>query len=410
MSVEIRTVERSELGAWHGALEVGFHQASPEPDRAESFVEAFAEEVEWPRIQGAYDDGRVVATFRSFPTRLTVPGGEVAADAITNVTVSPTHRRRGLLSRMMADDLAAAVERGEAVAILIASEWPIYGRYGFGPATDVVTYEIDALSAGYAHGGDGETRLVAPDELASAAPAVYEAHRRSTPGAIERPERWWRRRAGLDAARSDVPGTQRCVLAVGEDGAPTGLLVYHVEQSWQDWRPRAKLHVRDLFGTTPAAAARLWRFTCEVDLVAMVRAEERGLDEPLPWLLRDARAVRQRLRTDFLWARVLDVPAALAARRYPAEGEVVLDVRDPAGFAAGRFALRGGPDGATCEPTAAAPDVALDVGALSAAYLGGRSLLVLAAAGWADEVRPGALGRLDAMLRSPVAPWCATMF
>src|SRR5439155_360701 len=106
-------------------------------------------------------------------------------------------------------------------------------------------------------------------------------------------------------------------------------------------------HVRDLFGTTPAAEARLWRFACEVDLVATVSAEERSVDEPLPWLLRDARAVRQRMKTDFLWARLLDVPAALAARRYLRDGELVLEVRDAAGFAAGRFALTGSPSAAT---------------------------------------------------------------
>ncbi|HEY3187966.1 MAG TPA: GNAT family N-acetyltransferase [Solirubrobacteraceae bacterium] len=410
MAVAIRTVERSELLAWQAVLDVGFHQASLAPERAEAVAEDFAQEVEWPRIQGAFDDGRVVATFRSFATRLTVPGGEVASAAITNVTVSPTHRRRGLLSRMMAGDLAAARQRGEPVAILIASEWPIYGRYGFGPAADIVNFEVDALSAGFAREGDGETRLVEPAELAAAGPAVYEAHRRSTPGAIERPERWWRQRTGVDPVRREPPVTQRCALALDAGGAPAGLLVYHVDEGWDDWRPRAKLHVRDLFGATPAAEARLWRFACEVDLVATVHADERSVDEPLPWLLRDARAVRQRLKTDFLWARVLDVPAALAARRYLREGELVLEVRDAAGLAAGRFALRGGPDGAECEPTAAAAEVELDVGALSAAYLGGRSLLTLAAAGWAQELRPGALARADAMLHSPVAPWCATMF
>src|SRR5205807_506491 len=83
------------------------------------------------------------ATFRSFATPLTVPGGEVAADAITNITVSPTHRRRRLLSTMIEADLAAAAERGDPVAILVASEWPIYGRYGFGPAADIADYEVD---------------------------------------------------------------------------------------------------------------------------------------------------------------------------------------------------------------------------------------------------------------------------
>jgi predicted acetyltransferase len=411
MAVEIRTVEREELPDWLRALRVGFHQAGPEAENIGEDVEDFADQVDWARIHGAFDDGRAVATFRSYGMRLSVPGGEVVADAITNITVSPTHRRRGLLSQLMVADLAAAAERGEPVAILVASEWPIYGRYGFGPAADIVDYEIDALSARFARGGEGETRFVSPHELVAAAGAVYEAHRRTTPGAIERGERWWRRRVGLAFSPSGPPRTQRCVLAVGAEGTVAGLLIYHVDEGWEDWRPRATLHVDELFAVTPEAEARLWRFACEVDLVGTVKAEQRAVDEQLPWLLADARDVRVRLLTDFLWARVLDVPRALAARSYSRAGEVVLEVDDDLGHAAGRFLLRAGADGgAECAPTDAEPGVSLDAGALGAIYLGGRSLTTLAAAGLARERRAGALAVADAMFRSPVAPWCATLF
>src|SRR5687768_12639657 len=103
--------------------------ASEEPRLARSFAATISE---WDRVLGAYDGDRVVATFRSYGMELTVPGGFVRADAVTNVTVAPTHRRRGLLSTMMRDDLRAAAARGEPLAALVASEWPIYGRYGFG--------------------------------------------------------------------------------------------------------------------------------------------------------------------------------------------------------------------------------------------------------------------------------------
>src|SRR5205807_5236773 len=103
------------------ALRVGFHQARADAGRDRAWLEDWAEEVDWSRIHGAFADGRVVATFRSFATPLTVPGGQVAADAITNITVSPTHRRQRLLSTMIESDLAAAAERGDPVAILVAS-------------------------------------------------------------------------------------------------------------------------------------------------------------------------------------------------------------------------------------------------------------------------------------------------
>jgi predicted acetyltransferase len=407
MTVEIRPIEPGELEAWESAMRIGFHQ--PEPDDGRARAEHFATEMDWPRSHGAFDGGRVVATFRSYATELTVPGGGVTADAVTNVTVAPTHRRRGILSALMRDDLAAAAERGEPVAILIASEWPIYGRYGFGPAVDIVELELDARAARFAVAGDGEVALVDAAELRAAAPAVYDAHRRATPGAIERSEQWWDRRLGL-AAGFDAAPERRYALARDEHGAPSGLLVYTVQGSWDAWRADGTLTVDELFAVDTATAARLWRLCAETDLVVRVRADQRSPDDPLPLLLTDARAVRQRYRTDFQWVRVLDVPAALAARRYACEGALVLEVEDPLAHAAGRFALEGGPEHADCAPAGAAPDLVLRVEALGAAYQGRASLAGLAAAGWVREERPGALARADAMFGWLARPWCATLF
>ena len=137
-----------------------------------------------------FDAGRCVATFRSFAQELTVVGGAtVPSDAVTNVTVSPTHRRRGLLSRMMATDLAAAKDRGDVVATLIAAEYPIYGRYGFGPAAWTTEWEIDVPRAGLdprwsgpsAADGGGRIDLVDGAEVRKLGPDLHERLRaRST--------------------------------------------------------------------------------------------------------------------------------------------------------------------------------------------------------------------------------------
>src|SRR3954470_15146694 len=206
MTLEIRTVERHELGGWLAALRVGFHQGTP-ADR-EAGEEDFAGQVHWSRMVGAFDGGSVVATFRSYAMSVCVPGGrQVVADAITNITVSPTHRRRGLLRQIMAADLAAGAERGEPVAILVASEWPIYGRYGFGPAAEMAEYEIDTTMAAFAQQGTAEMAMVDAREMRAAAPGIYDAYRRATPGAIERSAAWWDRRLGL--VDFDEPAPQR---------------------------------------------------------------------------------------------------------------------------------------------------------------------------------------------------------
>lgn len=406
MTAEIRTVAEDEFQAWVDTMHTGFldHAAPLEAE----FRRAGAD---LTRTLGAFDGRRVVGTFRSFATQLTVPGGgEIAASGVTNVAVAATHRRRGLLSSMMAVDLRASADRGEPVAILIASEFRIYGRYGYGAATDHVTFTVDTRSAGLRRPAPGTVELVDAPAMRRVAPSIYEHHRRATPGAIGRTERWWD--AALDILT--VPGGSRpaTFLAVCRDvaGEPTGVLRYHVDGTWEGRRPTATLVVDELLAADPVAAARLWQYAFDVDWVITVKAENRSPDEILPWLLADQRAALQSQRADFLWLRVLDAPAALAARRYLTPGRLVVEVSDPAGFANGRFTLDGGPDGASCRRTRAAADLTLGAEALGAAYLGGTTIRTLAEAGLVDECRAGALETADAMFRSAVPPWCATWF
>ena len=407
MPISIRTVEDDELRDWIAALHVPF------------FVDADAErqaDIRRPyydlrRCWAAFDAGHVCGTFRSFANELTLPGGTaLSASAITGVTVLPTHRRRGLLRRMMAADLDASVERGEPLAILIASEYPIYGRYGFGRASDHVRLGIDTRSARFVQPGSGSVELVARNTIREVGPQLYERCRLVQPGAIMRHDHWWDQSLGIVDAAWPIPKGMRYVLHRDEAGKPQGYLRYHVEEKWNERQPDNTLVVDELLSCTDDAYARLWRFVCEVDLISTVRAEDRSPDEALPWLLEDARAVQQQHRSDFLWIRLLDPVVALRSRRYLAPGRVVMEVRDEAGYARGRFALEADGDGAACRRTGEAPDVTLDVPALGSIFLGGVSLRTLATAGRATEERTGALDRADTMFRWNLAPWCSTWF
>ena len=51
------------------------------------------------------------------------------------------------------------------------------------------------------------------------------------------------------------------------------------------------------------------------------------VDDPGIWTLRDSRQWQTQL-TDNLWVRLVDVPAALRARTYARDLDIVLDVRD----------------------------------------------------------------------------------
>jgi len=201
------------------------------------------------------------------------------------------------------------------------------------------------------------------------------------------------------------------VVYESEPGKADGYASYRVESRWAKGLAEGSAKVGELFALTTEAAAGLYRYCLDLDLVGTVQLERRPLDEPLRWLLADPRRLRVGEVSDGLWVRLLDLPAALAARGYAVPGSVVLQVTDrlrPAND--GRFLLEGGPDGADCRPTGREPDLVCDVADLGAAYLGGTRLASLARAGRVLEQVPGALARADAMFAGEPAPWCTTTF
>lgn len=403
--VSVRTIAASEIDGWIRCMATGFLNHPAEGEGAYRLGD-----MDLDRTWGAFDGSTVVGTLRSFATAFTVPGAEVTAAALTNVTVAPTHRRRGVLTRMITSDLRASADRGDPVGILIASEYPIYGQFGYGAAIEGATYRVDTVTARFVRPGVGHVELVDLATMRGAAPPVYERVRRSQPGSIGRDERWWNRALQQVEVPGATPAKGYQAIYRSPDGEVDGYVRYAATSEWDHMRPKGTLSISELVAATADAYLRLWRYCCEVDLITRVEAGDRSVHEPLVWLLHDGRSLRQTGRFDFIWVRVLDVAAALAARRYPTEGRLVIEVVDPLRLAGGRFALEGGPDGATCAPTDASADVTLPVESLGSMYMGGMSVLALAHAGRIDEHTSGALDRGEAMFRSGVTPWCSTWF
>lgn len=407
MSVEVRTIEDDELEAWYIAMQRGFHVGSPLPAGT---IDQLRPHFDVTRAWAAIDDGRIVGTVRTLAGQLAVPGGRsLAAGLLTQVTVAPTHRRRGLLTGMLGADLAACHERGEPLGYLVAAEYPIYGRFGYGPSSDAVDLILDARGVQFLDVADVEIRPVDGQEFRDVAPAVYERHWRGQPGFIDRWPRFWDILSDITRPDPSAPLSAH-VLAYDRSGELVGFLAYHVTDHWANARPDCQLLVDDLFGCSPAVEAALWRFGTEVDWVTSVRANRRTVDEPLRWYLHDARYLAEKARRDHVWLRVLDVPAALGGRSYVSSGRVVVEVIDKLGFAAGTFVLDAEPAGAECGATTESPDLTVNVSDLGALYLGGTSATTLAKVGRIDEHRAGAVATLDAVLQSPTPPWCSTMF
>lgn len=415
----IRPLDEGDVADWLRALHAGFLIS---PSVTEEEVEARRPSYDLTRTRGAFDAGRCVATFRSMPRELTVPGGAaVPASAITNVSVTATHRRRGLASRLMAADLADAKERGDAVSILIAAEYPIYGRFGFGPATWVTDWEVEvpraALDRRYAGPPDGaRVDLASLAEVREAGPALHDRVRAVKHGAIDRPAYWWELNTGERRLPSRPWKEPFHALYRAADGRVEGLVAYDIDDThWPNKLPRVAAEVRDLVAATPAAEAALWRYLMSLDWVTLIRTGHRAPDDLLPLLLGDPRAARTETYADFMWLRLLDVPAALSARTYQGTGPaaLVLEVVDPAGPAGGRFLLETDAKGAaSClpAPAAASPDVTLSAADLACLYLGDESAVRLAALGRLAEHSTGAARTTDVLFRTPRRPWCPDVF
>ncbi|MFG2986717.1 GNAT family N-acetyltransferase [Streptomyces sp. NPDC048258] len=414
MSADVRPIAESELHEWLNTLNTGF--LSP-AKATETDVAQRAKYSDLTRIQGAFDTdtGRCVAAFRSFAQELTVPGGAtVPASAVSNVAVLATHRRQGLLTRMMAAELAAAHARGDVLSTLIAAEYPIYGRYGYGPAASISEWEIDVPRTGLDRRlppdlDGGRIDFVDAAEVRRVGPELHERLRAVTHGAVDRDERWWSLTTGLEEMSHRPYKDKFQAVYRTAAGEVAGLVVYQADDHWTDAKvPQNTVQVRDLLAVTPEAQRALWHFLCSIDWVLKVRTGYRAPDDLVTQLLPDPRSARTLTAADFLWVRLLDVVRALSARTYAVPGVLVLDVTDAAGPAAGRYRLDAG--AGTCERTEEAADLRLDVSVLGSLYLGDESAVRLGALGRVVEERPGALALADAVFRTARRPWCPDVF
>jgi predicted acetyltransferase len=347
----------------------------------------------------------MVASFQ-----FTVPGAILPAAGITSVAVAPTHRRRGVMTALTRRQLNDSRDRGEPLAALFASEAAIYGRFGYGLASFKTELEIERAYTAFASEYEPRSvRVISKEEALAAYPPVFESVRPHRPGFHDRNEAWWK--YNFQELERDREGFNRYLytLCEGPEGAD-GYLVYRTKQDWSQGYANGTADVVEMVTANTEAYAALWRYCFDLDLMARTTAWARPVDEPLFQMLAEPRRLRFRVE-DGLWVRLVDVPAALAGRRYVTEGKAVLEVRDSfCPWNEGRYELVGGPDGAACRATNAEPDLALTAADLAAVYLGGVRFNALRQAGRVIENRPGAVGRADALFGWDPPPWCPDIF
>ena len=406
MQIEIRPChDAEELRDAVGAITHYFAREKP----TEEWTERWLKNFELERMLAAVDDGAIVGGAGAFSFRTTVPGGaSVPCAGVTVVGVQPTHRRRGILRSMMRVQLDDARERGEPLSTLFASEETIYGRYGYGLASLNLDIEIPKAFNTFRPGVEavGRVRFVDPDEAATLFPPIYDAVRAVTPGMFERDATWWETRTLNDPPEARFGGGPKHLVVHELDGTPLGYAIYRLGGEWGDFGPESSVRAIEVMASASESTISLWRFLLDIDWTKAATTFLMPVDHPLFLLLSRPNRARPRLG-DGLWARLVDVGAALSARTYANDEPVVFEVRDEfCPWNEGRWKLEGGEASRTDD----AADIALDVAELGAVYLGGFTFRDLHRAGRVDELREGAVYGADRTFRGEAAPWCPEIF
>lgn len=403
MTIELATCAAAELG---DAVAPILHYLGRSPVAEQ--IAALARVMPAQRVHTARDGDRVVGAAGSFAFDLTVPGGRVAAAGVTIVAVLPTHRRRGILRQMMRRQLDACRERGEPVAYLWAAEDTIYDRFGYGIA--LFSAEVD-LPRDRAHlyrpaTPPACTRLIAPDAAAAVLSPIYHQVAGVTPGMFVRTPDWWQARTLADPSwRRGNGGELQCVT-VERDGQAAAYALYRITPGFERGIRTATVQVVEAIGESPVATRAIWRYLLEIDLVSRITAFPLPVDHPLLLLVAEPRRLRFGLR-EGVWVRLVEVGAALSARRYAAGEGLVIDLDDEfCPWNGGRWRISGEGVARTREGA----HLRCGVSALGSAYLGGVSWTQLVRALRVAELAPGAAERADALFRTPCAPWCPEIF
>lgn len=376
-------------------------------------VEAEHEFFALDRNIAAFDGATVAGIATAYSLQVGVPGGVVPAAGVSWVSVLPTHRRRGVLRSLMHHQLHDVHDQGvEPVAILWASEPPIYGRFGYGCATRACALEVPrdprALRADAPVDPDLRLRLVRSEDWKLTADTYAEVAR-NRPGMLTRDERWWLRAVRDHPSLREGRSELRCVVAEDETGV-RGYARYSTKADWTPTGPRGNVSVREVMAVDGPAKAALYRYLFDLDLMATVELWNTPVDDPIMHWLDNPRTAAPRL-LDALYVRVVDLAAALRARTYTVPVDVVLEVSDEiCPWNAGRWRLVSDADGVRCERSELTADLSMAVTEVGAAYLGGTSLDELAMAGRVIEHTPGALRTTSAAFTSSPAPWCPVIF
>jgi len=398
--MEIRTITDEEVPAFRESLMQTFG-ADPHDDPGDDRQRKL---VDRAQTWAVFDGTSVVGTAATFQHSIGVPGGgSLPIAGLTMVTVRPTHRRRGLLRELMRHHLDDARARGYAASGLWASESSIYGRFGYGVAAEHDSIRIaDSRHVRLAPRELDDVEWIDEPRAREVLPDIYARATANRPGILRRSAAWWHERRFLESPWVREGASLRRHVVARRGATLVGYVAYRQRRDGDGPTPGGRTQIVELHGIDARAEATLWRFVLSMDLFHHVSWWSAPTDDALPLLVDDARLV-ERKRSDNIWLRIEDAPAALRARRYPSDGVLRFT------FDGTRYELVVEDGHATCAQTTREAELEIDRIALGSLYLGGFAASRLARA---NLVRGDAraIAMADRLFASPIAPWCAEIF
>ena len=362
MATEIRTIRADELDAYVRLDSYAFgYEATAE------VFEVYRRDYPLDWLVAAFVDGRMVAHLTHLPYRLSLNGREISLCGIADVATWPEDRRQGHVGALLRDCLVRARDAGQSLSMLYPTVPALYRHFGWATAAVQREYAVRPSDLRFvgppAEGGRVERLTI--DQWPMVAP-IYDGLLAGANCALVRGEREWTR-WHPERASEHLVGWR------GGGGALDGYLLHRPPRQSPPFSGlmNQEFLLRELVARTPAAYRGLLGYLARHDIVRRV-AWRAPVDDPLLALLADPTVVETRLRPSFM-LRLVDLPAALAARGYLAgsEGALVLTVQDEAApWNAGtwRLTVEGGQGQATA--STAAPDLTLGIDTLAALYTG----------------------------------------
>ena len=265
------------------------------------------------RVLGVFDGARLIASGRYLPMEQWWHGAAVPAGGVASVYVSPEERGRGVGARLAAALIELIAERGRPLSVLYPATAPVYRRAGYehGGAQHWVAFRTEVLrSLGGDATGAVKIRQAGPDDAAEIVAVLRAVHAAAgDAGPLDRGEaflRWSLEDPDLFAYLAD-----------------DGFVAYH----WNG--DLSGLVVERAVAGSAETARALWALVGSGSSTAETVRARISPHDPLLWLLRDR--TDERLTRSSWMLRIIDAPAAIAARGFPAgvAAEVPLVVHDP---------------------------------------------------------------------------------